>query len=522
MKNTKSSPNPSSHSTPIIGCHTMGKVLMTLLLLMFVPFQSHGQRIREFNFSGYEVDTTLDTFQSAMGDDGEDYLDELNSFSEILYWEVDSNMNPDITLVYKNPVVNTPGPDLVTFMYSPRFNWSGNFIFPYGKTMNYVINGVAKEITTNLGVPSGNNNSFQYRHAAFVELSDFGVAEGESISSVKILASAFSTSANFNAWYQGRKGLSAKYGNYSDVYTYGVWPIIKCGISGITADNVSTCNDNGTPDNLGDDFFTADITVSFINAPDNGQLILDGGASESVTVGALDSATSHTFSNVRLPADGDAISFTASFSGDSNCRFTNVSVLIAPGPCSIINCEDAGTDGSLIICEGETVTEQQLFDALNGDPDTGGVWSPVLAGAGTYTYTIAASGSCPEATAQVTVTEEKAPYPGGDGSLTICEGEIVTEQQLFDALNGNPDTGGVWSPELAGAGTYTYTIPASGSCPEATAQVTVTEDPAPNAGTDGSLTICEGETVTEAQLFAALNGDPDTGGVFLKKGIPPR
>ncbi|PHN96170.1 hypothetical protein CSC81_15760, partial [Tenacibaculum discolor] len=66
---------------------------------------------------------------------------------------------------------------------------------------------------------------------------------------------------------------------------------------------------------------------------------------------------------------------------------------------------NAGTNGTLTICEGTTVTETQLFAELGGTPDTGGTWSPALAGAGTYTYTVSATSSCTsEATSEVVVT----------------------------------------------------------------------------------------------------------------------
>ncbi|WP_176801493.1 DUF7507 domain-containing protein, partial [Kriegella aquimaris] len=51
---------------------------------------------------------------------------------------------------------------------------------------------------------------------------------------------------------------------------------------------------------------------------------------------------------------------------------------------------DAGTDDTLTICEGTTVTATQLFNALGGSPHPGGSWAPALAGAGTYTYTVSA------------------------------------------------------------------------------------------------------------------------------------
>ncbi|MBT2163465.1 DUF7507 domain-containing protein, partial [Zobellia barbeyronii] len=177
---------------------------------------------------------------------------------------------------------------------------------------------------------------------------------------------------------------------------------------------------------------------------------------------------------------------------------------------------DAGTDGTLIICTGTTVTETQLFNELGGTPDSGGTWTPTLAGAGTYTYTVTATSPCTvDSTSEIVVSEQAAPNAGTDGTLTICQGATVTEAQLFNELGGTPDSGGTWSPTMAGAGTYTYTVTATLPCTvDSTSEIVVSEQAAPNAGTDGTLTICEGTTVTEIQLFNELGGTPDSGGTW--------
>jgi hypothetical protein len=54
-------------------------------------------------------------------------------------------------------------------------------------------------------------------------------------------------------------------------------------------------------------------------------------------------------------------------------------------------CPEAGEDGTLTICEGETPTEAELFGALNGNPDPGGTWTGPTGGV--YTYTIGGSQS---------------------------------------------------------------------------------------------------------------------------------
>jgi gliding motility-associated-like protein len=162
------------------------------------------------------------------------------------------------------------------------------------------------------------------------------------------------------------------------------------------------------------------------------------------------------------------------------------------------------------------VTAAQLFSALGGTPQPGGTWTPVPGGAGTYTYTVNAVAPCTgTASAQVVVTEQAQPNAGTNGTLTICQGQTVTAAQLFAALGGTPDAGGTWTPAPGGAGTYTYTVNAVAPCTgTASAQVVVTEQAQPNAGTNGSLTICQGQTVTAADLFNALGGTPDAGGTW--------
>ncbi len=205
-----------------------------------------------------------------------------------------------------------------------------------------------------------------------------------------------------------------------------------------------------------------------------------------------------------------------------------VTVTLAPAP-------DAGTNGSIEICENETDTFD-LFDSLGGTPDLGGTWSPLLNSGtgifdpsldseGTYTYTVLSENSfCEDASATVTVTIIPPPDAGLDGLLEICEDDTNT-YDLFDSLNGTPETGGTWSPALASGsgifnpsldseGIYTYTIISNvPACEDASATVTVTLAPAPDAGTNGSIEICENETDI-FDLFDSLGGTPDFGGTW--------
>ena len=257
---------------------------------------------------------------------------------------------------------------------------------------------------------------------------------------------------------------------------------------------------------------TAQVVVSEQTAPDagtNGTLQICEG--ETVTAAELFTSLGGTpdAGGTWTPALAGAGTYTYTVSGAPDCPDATAQVVVTEQ-----TAPDAGTNGTLQICEGETVTAAELFTSLGGTPDAGGTWTPALAGAGTYTYTVSGAPDCPDATAQVVVSEQTAPDAGSNGTLQICEGETVTAAELFTSLGGTPDAGGTWTPALAGAGTYTYTVSGAPDCPDATAQVVVTEQTAPDAGTNGTLQICEGETVTAAELFTSLGGTPDAGGTW--------
>jgi len=114
---------------------------------------------------------------------------------------------------------------------------------------------------------------------------------------------------------------------------------------------------------------------------------------------------------------------------------------------------------------------------------------------GTYRfrYTIGAEpfpgSNCPGDSAEITVIVESALSAGeGPVAYDTCTG-IYTEEDLFNAIAeaSSPDPGGIWSPAITpGSNRYTYTIPASGNCPESSVEVivydigqTVTSEPVP-------------------------------------------
>ncbi len=112
--------------------------------------------------------------------------------------------------------------------------------------------------------------------------------------------------------------------------------------------------------------------------------------------------------------------------------------------------------------------------------------------------------------------------PGSDGATSVCTADPSFD--LFSELTGTPGTGGVWvnsdqtpisnifDPSIDTSATLTYILTNGGICPDSTAEVVVTVIPNPNAGTNGTLSICaEG---TEESMFINLGGSPDLNGVW--------
>lgn len=217
--------------------------------------------------------------------------------------------------------------------------------------------------------------------------------------------------------------------------------------------------------------------------------------------------------------------YTYTITGDSPCPNASATVAV-----SIITAPDAGLDASLNVCSNSGLID--LFDNLGGTPDVGGIWSPVLnSGSGVfdpeidpggiYTYTV--EGIAPCENASVTLNISVTPFidAGENSAFTICENDGVVN--LFDSLGGTPDAGGTWSPSLNSgtgifdpsidpSGTYTYSTSSGAECDDDSATVSVTVQPAPDAGTDGILTLCNANNSID--LFESLGGTPQAGGTW--------
>ncbi|WP_296386044.1 hypothetical protein, partial [Winogradskyella sp.] len=143
-------------------------------------------------------------------------------------------------------------------------------------------------------------------------------------------------------------------------------------ILSITSSDVTACNDNGTPTNLTDDTFTADITVTFDASPGAGTLDLTGDG--TVSVSAVGLTSPHTFDNVVLPANGSAISLTATFSDEVSCTLANTNVLTAPFECSDDACPDVIPTGNPVLA---LVSGDVTFDITGAGGTSGAILNSI-------------------------------------------------------------------------------------------------------------------------------------------------
>ena len=146
---------------------------------------------------------------------------------------------------------------------------------------------------------------------------------------------------------------------------------------------------------------------------------------------------------------------------------------------------------------------------------------------GTNYYASQTVGGCESDTRfTVAVTVSNPAAPTGSASQSFCSVDSPTVADLTATGSGIQwyanATGGsalAATTALVDGTNYYASQTVSGCESDARFVVTVTEQPAPDAGTNGTLTVCEGTTPTNAELFAELGGSPDAGGSWTNAGF---
>ena len=214
---------------------------------------------------------------------------------------------------------------------------------------------------------------------------------------------------------------------------------------------------------------TLDICESEINTIGSVDLIDELGSPDTSGTWTGPLATTNgstgTVDITTMTVAGSPYVFTYTVDPGNSCAISNSTVTIIISPEA-----NAGIGGTIDICNNDTT--QDLFDVLTGNPDINGNWSPPLNSGtglfdpnidspGIYTYNVNGIGACTDASTTVIATIIPKPNAGDDGNVVICSDE--GSQNLFDFIDGNPDTGGTWFPALdSGTGIFDPNIDAPG------------------------------------------------------------
>ncbi|MFT6845112.1 MAG: subtilisin-like proprotein convertase family protein, partial [Flavobacteriales bacterium] len=145
--------------------------------------------------------------------------------------------------------------------------------------------------------------------------------------------------------------------------------------------------------------------------------------------------------------------------------------------------------------------------------------------AGIYTVNID-NGTCDAFDVTTNVQIDTPRDPGSDNTVGICETE--TNYDLISGLGGTPEAGGTWNDDTPsnalninkfnasslGGNSYnfTYTLPTTNVCPDASATVTVDVTHQPIAGVDKTVEVCN--TITNLNIFTLLGNTAETGGTW--------
>lgn len=194
---------------------------------------------------------------------------------------------------------------------------------------------------------------------------------------------------------------------------------------------------------------------------------------------------------------------------------------------------NAGLTTTYEICE--SYLPFVMLDFMQGNPDSGGQWynpagntfdgvyDPATMNSGLYTYLIDTVPGCGPIFRTMNIDENVQPNAGEDNFIWVCAD--AASFSMLGQLGGNPDAGGQWlgpgnvpvgnsfNPSTMPAGNYRYVLQAEAPCLTDIAILTIQYYNQPAAGEDVTLSMCQ--TANPVNLFNALGGNPQTGGLWM-------
>ena len=150
----------------------------------------------------------------------------------------------------------------------------------------------------------------------------------------------------------------------------------------------------------------------------------------------------------------------------------------------------------------DTWTANQPTGNITGTVGSTITVQPTATGTHCYTFTVVDDFGCSYDEVVCIDVNPSDADAGTNGTVTLCDNSAAID--LITQLGGTPQPGGTWTgpsaltngdqgtftPGTNVAGTYTYSV-VGATCGSANATVTVTINPAPDAGTNGAITLIE-------------------------------
>ncbi|HAQ38731.1 MAG TPA: hypothetical protein DCQ58_09510 [Saprospirales bacterium] len=282
---------------------------------------------------------------------------------------------------------------------------------------------------------------------------------------------------------------------------------------------------------------TAIVTVNVITEPNPGSPAQVFACNDGTPINLNSALGTHDPGGIWSDEDGALVDLSdpssVSFNGITPGQYGFLYIILGNGICPEVSALvtvtveaalNPGSSGQTTLCSGNDTPVDLL--SIIGTHDIGGIWidnnstgvdltdpsqvdfSQLGEGNYIFTYHLAGSGICGEQDAVVTVNISPNANPGENTNTFVCSsGNTILD---FESLLGPHDPGGNWndldgaavdltntqSVDFAGTpqGTYrfSYTIPASGSCPEVSSMITVVISATAFAGNDNDATICAG------------------------------
>lgn len=459
--------------------------------------------------------------------------------------------------VLANPVVNITGTDVVcqrdiislsaVSSQSGTYTWSGQNITANGDSATINTDNLTAGIHT-FCVTITDSNGCSGSTCTDVEILSIPTANISAPTTIltcddpSIILDASSSTANGNAMGYLWSGPSGNLGtNPTQLVTEAGTYIISITnkINGCSDTDSIEITNSPTPEVTifqGGSLFcegeTLDLHADCLDEQGNDDYLWTG---IGVTV---DNSTDNPLLIPNLPAGIHM--YTVIYTDEYGCTATDSTfVAVSPSP-------DAGTDGSLDICNSE-LTTISLPSALGGTPHLNGVWADmdnigvdisnptnvdftdVESGVYAFSYTVPGIFPCPDAISEVLVNVFSADA-GLNGTLEVCNSG-ATIISLPSGLGGTPDAGGTWTDTdnsgvnifdpssvdfanvASGTYTFTYDIIGVSPCVDASSEVEITVYSV-DAGINGSIDVCSSGAST-VSLFDGLGGTPDAGGVWV-------